>query len=263
MKSWQTLATCKLCGFEKIKRKDEIPQSGYVCGTCNSKRRGKELGNRYGKSQKKQGSCLDCYTPIRKSDQRCRRCHSAFMSKRMSGENNPAWNGNNVCECGSRKSTGALFCRSCSFKSGMRSGENNGRFVSDDRQAFLDRQRSAKVARNILSNYIKARGIKKISKTEKMLKYSFEDFKKHIDQKLEDWMNWSNYGLGEGKWNIDHIVPISKLNEMGITDIHIVNALCNLRPMCSIENIKKSNKIDDSDHEQEKVLKVIMEMLGR
>ena len=39
------------------------------------------------------------------------------------------------------------------------------------------------------------------------------DFKIYIESLWEDWMNWENYGLYNGKenygWDFDHIVPLS------------------------------------------------------
>jgi hypothetical protein len=261
MKSWQIEATCVKCGKIKVKRKREINLKAYKCIDCFRKDRGKILGSQYGKKQEKQGSCLDCNTIISKRTKRCIACHAQFMSKRMSGKNNPSWTGTNICECGKRKSTGARNCKSCSFESGSRSGKQNGRYVNENRQLFLANQKAAKIARNMLSNYIKAKGIKKNLKTEKILNYSFTEFREHLENQFEEWMNWENYGLGIDKWNVDHIVPISFLNSIGINNPHAVNALCNLRPMNSIENIKKSNNFDPNLHEE--VLQTILEMLGK
>jgi hypothetical protein len=249
IKSWETLAKCSDCGAEKIKRKDELCEN-YRCIKCFRKHRGSLLGNTFGKAQQKQGKCKNCSAAIPSTlkyckDLDCQKAKEIAMSDRMTGANNPVWTGNQLCKCGNKKNVYAKRCRDCSFRSGNRSGSNNGRYISENRDEFLANQRSRKVARNILSNYIKAQGLKKKYKTEVTLGYSFQEFRSHIDLQLEDWMSWDNYGLGEGKWNVDHIVPISVLNDMGITSPKQVNALCNLRPMCSIRNIQKSNSLED------------------
>jgi hypothetical protein len=60
VKNWQTIAKCNACGVEKIKRKDEYSPATYLCTVCFRKKRGKDLGEKYGKSQKYKGSCKGC-----------------------------------------------------------------------------------------------------------------------------------------------------------------------------------------------------------
>lgn len=254
MKNWEAIATCNSCGVKKVKRKDEYNPSTYLCISCFRINRGKELGEKFGKKQLKQGACLSCKEPIASQLKWCKKeeciaVKKKTFSERMIGVNNPVWTGNSVCSCGNKKTTDAKKCRNCSFKDGQRSGVNNGKYVKLNRELFLARQKSKSVARNILSNYLKAKGLKKEFKSEKILGYSFEEFKAHIDSQLEPWMDWGNYGLGKGKWNVDHIVPLSYLSNMGVTEPRVVNALCNLRPMCSIANIVKSNKLTDNHND--------------
>ena len=83
----------------------------------------------------------------------------------------------------------------------------------------------------------------KNDKTKIILGCSFEDFKQHIESKFENWMNWENYGLYNGKlnygWDIDHIIPVSSENT--IDGIERLNHFSNLQPLCSYINriIKK------------------------
>ena len=57
-------------------------------------------------------------------------------------------------------------------------------------------------------------------------------------------MNWNNHGNYTGKysetWQYDHIIPISS----GMTEDEIIklNHYTNFRPLCSRENLEKSNK---------------------
>jgi hypothetical protein len=54
-------------------------------------------------------------------------------------------------------------------------------------------------------------------------------------------MNWSNYGWGESKWVIDHILPIdSAKNE---PEIYKINHHTNLQPMWWRENMVKGAKL--------------------
>jgi hypothetical protein len=71
-----------------------------------------------------------------------------------------------------------------------------------------------------------------------MLGYSALEFKEHIEKQFLHDMNWNNYGE---LWEIDHIYPLSRFDKN--TNIKIVNALNNLRPLYLELNREKSNKI--------------------
>ena len=83
----------------------------------------------------------------------------------------------------------------------------------------------------------------KVGSAVRDLGCSVEDLKIWLEQQFLPGMTWENYGNGEGKWNIDHILPLSKFD---LTDRKQLLKVCNwfnLRPMWAMENIKKSNKI--------------------
>ena len=58
------------------------------------------------------------------------------------------------------------------------------------------------------------------------------------------WDNWGPYVKDNKTWQIDHIIPQSKLVYTSMEDDNFKKcwALENLRPLESIENIKKGNK---------------------
>jgi len=91
---------------------------------------------------------------------------------------------------------------------------------------------------------LKKSSARKDNSTWKALPYTPQQLREHIENQFEEWMSWDNYGTGEGKWNIDHIIPQSKLRYDSLDHPNFQKcwALENLRPMCSIENIRKSNK---------------------
>jgi hypothetical protein len=89
--------------------------------------------------------------------------------------------------------------------------------------------------RNALKRVMRAGAQNKSCKTEKLLGYTFNDFKKHIEMQFSAWMNWENYG----KWHIDHVKPVAVFISEGVTDPKIINALTNLQPLEAGENIKK------------------------
>lgn len=75
--------------------------------------------------------------------------------------------------------------------------------------------------------------------------YTNDELKQHLENQFEPWMNWSNYGLGPGKWTVDHVMPRSSFIYENSEDPEFKKcwALENLKPMEWLENIKKSNKI--------------------
>ena len=80
------------------------------------------------------------------------------------------------------------------------------------------------------------------------LPYSIEDLKKHLESQFEEWMNWDNWGTYDGKtqtWQIDHIIPQSKLpyDSMNHPNFQKCWALNNLRPLSSLDNIKRGAKL--------------------
>ena len=90
----------------------------------------------------------------------------------------------------------------------------------------------------------KRKGFTKKSRTFDILGCTYEEFKQHIENQFEPWMNWDNYGKYKKNtynygWDIDHIIPLkTALNE---EDVIKLNHYTNLKPLCSYKNrdIKK------------------------
>jgi hypothetical protein len=81
-------------------------------------------------------------------------------------------------------------------------------------------------------------GFTKKSRTEKILGCSYEELKKHFEDRFESWMTWENYGKYNGDlnfgWDIDHIKPVSLAkNEEELIKL---NHYTNLQPLCSRVN---------------------------
>lgn len=79
------------------------------------------------------------------------------------------------------------------------------------------------------------------------LSYTPQQLKEHLESQFEPWMNWDNYGKYESDrqtWQIDHIIPQSLFLYESIDDERFQEcwSLNNLRPLSTIENIKKGNK---------------------
>jgi hypothetical protein len=95
--------------------------------------------------------------------------------------------------------------------------------------------------RSLISITIKNKGLKKSLKSEKILGCTFDEFKLHIENQFEPWMNWNNYGNPKDKkfepnktWDIDHIVPASSATTEN--EIIELNHYTNLKPLCSYVN---------------------------
>jgi hypothetical protein len=236
---------CNDCSTEYFKLKRDIPSWSHKCVKCFSKIQGKILGDTYGKAQTIQGSCTDCGTSIRSTAKRCKKCGPIFAKERMVGPKNPAWKGTSICSlCNKTKTNSAGFCRSCSIKSGSKSGSNNGRYVSDNRGYFLECNHVKKKLRTMLKNTTKKAGIVKgQNRTESMLGYSWKDFKESFESKFKEGMSWDNHG----EWEIDHIIPIVWFIRNSVFEIKMVNALSNLQPLWAKDNLAKRDRVSDSD----------------
>lgn len=101
--------------------------------------------------------------------------------------------------------------------------------------------RLARRLRNRLYYALKRASWKKGVKFNDYIGCSLEELKTHLEAKFTDGMSWENWGLGDGFWAIDHIIPlVSAKTEDEMT------ALChftNLQPMWCLDNIRKGGKV--------------------
>jgi hypothetical protein len=82
---------------------------------------------------------------------------------------------------------------------------------------------------------------KKSKKTEHILGCTIEEFIQHIQTQFTEGMTLENHGQGIGKWNIDHIIPISSAKTE--EEIYKLNHYTNLQPLWWEENMAKGKKI--------------------
>ena len=103
-----------------------------------------------------------------------------------------------------------------------------------------------KLSRNISSGiYAALRDKKNGRHFEGLIGYSLKELKAHLESLFLPGMTWENYGKGDGKWHIDHIIPVSLFNITSIKSkgLKACWELENLRPMWGAENIRKGNKL--------------------
>jgi len=77
----------------------------------------------------------------------------------------------------------------------------------------------------------------KQSKTSTILGCTIEEFIQHLQSKFQPGMTLENHGQGKGKWNIDHIIPISSAKTE--EEIYKLNHHSNLQPLWWEENMAK------------------------
>ena len=85
---------------------------------------------------------------------------------------------------------------------------------------------------------------------EGLVGYTCSELMKHLEKQFTEGMAWQNYGWGNNKWNIDHIIPISSFN---ITSYNCKGfkdcwALDNLQPLWHVYNMEKGNKPMESKY---------------
>lgn len=91
-----------------------------------------------------------------------------------------------------------------------------------------------------LHRLLKGKSIGPGSRCAAMLGYSAVELREHIERQFTSGMNWSLVGP---EIHIDHIIPVAKLVQEGVTDPKVIHALPNLRPMWADENRKKAAEV--------------------
>ena len=100
-----------------------------------------------------------------------------------------------------------------------------------------------------LAHLLRSRLTKAINRRQKTgsavddLGCSVAELRIHLESKFQPGMNWENWGHGEGKWNIDHIMPLAAFDLTNRQHLVLACYYLNLRPLWHIENMKKGKKI--------------------
>lgn len=103
------------------------------------------------------------------------------------------------------------------------------------------------VLRSRLKNAIFAQNASKEVKTMELLGRSSKDCLKYIESKFKDGMNWENHGNGQGKWNLDHIIPCASFNLTNPKEQMTCFHWSNLQPLWYADNLKKADKITTNE----------------
>jgi hypothetical protein len=85
----------------------------------------------------------------------------------------------------------------------------------------------------------------KANRLGSLLGCSIESFQIYIESRFQIGMTWENYGSGDGKWNIDHIIPCSLFDLTKKSHQQVCFHFSNHQPLWHSENMMKSNKITE------------------
>lgn len=84
------------------------------------------------------------------------------------------------------------------------------------------------------------------SKNKKTMEYvgcTLEHLRTHLESQFTEGMHWGNHGKGRGKWQVDHIYPLSQIDPTNEDLVRRALHWKNLRPMWAIENISKGKNV--------------------
>lgn len=144
------------------------------------------------------------------------------------------------------------------LKYSRKHAEKNREKINSSARTFYKKKRkedigfriNSDISRAIRSYLTKNGGSKNNKSCKKYLSFNFQELKLHLESLFESWMNWNNRGKYNSKtwddnniltwtWNIDHIIPQSKLPYISMEDDNFKKcwALENLRPLSAKQNI--------------------------
>ncbi len=115
--------------------------------------------------------------------------------------------------------------------------EYNAKYARQKRKGDLN-FRLAHNLRTRLNSVITGR--KKSGSAVRDLGCSLDELRIYIASLFESGMSWDNYG----KWHIDHIYPLSRVDLSNREEFLKACHYTNLQPLWAIDNIKKSDRID-------------------
>lgn len=82
----------------------------------------------------------------------------------------------------------------------------------------------------------------KASTTLNLLGCTPEFFRAYIEARFKRGMNWENYGLGKGRWHIDHVIPCAEFDLSDPRQQRQCFRYTNLQPLWGRQNYRKGAK---------------------
>ena len=134
------------------------------------------------------------------------------------------------CECKKLNASGSTKCRREYMKKYHAKKKEGHVFVMTYR------------VRNIINQSLRRFYYGKNSRSQEILGCSWEFFKCYIESKFTDGMSWEN----RSEWELDHIIPVSSAKDE--QEMLRLNHYTNFQPLWMLDNRKKSNRLDWSNH---------------
>lgn len=83
--------------------------------------------------------------------------------------------------------------------------------------------------------------------TMRLLGCTIDALVRHLESQFLPGMTWDNWGFGEGKWHIDHVLPLAGTDLTDAQKLRLVCHYTNLRPLWEQDNLSKNSRVDLSD----------------
>lgn len=119
--------------------------------------------------------------------------------------------------------------------------EKNGKQYYKDRYENDLNFRMLRVIRSRLNSAIK--NCAKTGSAVSSLGCSIEELKSHLAEMFQPGMSWDNWGKGDGKWNIDHIIPLSSFDLSNPDEFNKACNYKNLQPLWEFDNLSKKDRL--------------------
>lgn len=107
--------------------------------------------------------------------------------------------------------------------------------LKSDIQFKLSLYLRTRLRQAIVNNYKSGSAVRDLGCT-------INELKQYLESKFQDGMTWGNWGRGSGKWNIDHIIPLSQFDLSDREQFKKVCHYTNLQPLWFMDNMRKGNK---------------------
>lgn len=171
----------------------------------------------------------------------CRLCASAAELARIATLDYPITTSTLTCNVCGKTLPGNAFVRGRKAKKGVlgvckKCSNKRRRKVPGD--AGYAAHCVTLLQRAILSRTLKLTSEDKLARTAEVLGYTAKQLRARLEVNFLPGMDWSNRNL----WHVDHTIPISYFIKRGETRPHIINALCNLKPLWAKDNMSKGDK---------------------
>jgi hypothetical protein len=93
-----------------------------------------------------------------------------------------------------------------------------------------------------LTNAVREQNTSKRGRTFELVGCSASELKKYLELLFLPGMSWDNYGKGENKWCMDHIIPCVYFDLTKLEEQKKCFHYTNIRPLWWIDNVAKNSK---------------------